>query len=202
MAPSANSQDVSLAPHTVEQVTPPVAKRLIAESTLISIIIPLVILTILTTATASFFVRRAWNKRQESKLEKAAEAPTPPPLAERRQSNWARQNSNVLWSMYINDDDLRAQFSKPSKDSRLFSIGSVSSVGPMDTTTARPSVVIEHDEKPAALNKATQPRGSTLEKVLPSKPRRATCDSVEKQDVSGKAWLGGLGRRRTSVTAV
>ena len=36
--------------------------------------------------------------------------------------------------MYINDDDLAKQFSKPNyrKDSRLFSVGSVSTIGPLD----------------------------------------------------------------------
>ncbi len=103
--------------------------------------------------------------------------------------------------MHINDDDLHAQFSKPSRDSRLFSIGSMSSVCPMDVSSGRPPVVLEHDEKSAALDKITQHKETTSEEVLRSKPRRATCDSVQKQDVGGKGWLGGLGRRRTSLTA-
>jgi hypothetical protein len=44
-------------------------------------------------------------------------------MTQRKPSDWARQNSNVLWSMYIEEDDLKAQFSAPS---RLFSIGSFS----------------------------------------------------------------------------
>jgi hypothetical protein len=126
------------------------AKRFIPESTLISIIIPLVILCIFAVSVAGFFVRKMYTQRLEAR-KADEEAPTPPPLAE-RPSNWARQNSNVLWSMYINDDDLRAQFSKPSKDSRLFSVGSVSTIGPMDLPATRPGIVVEHDERPAALN--------------------------------------------------
>ncbi|KAJ9642146.1 hypothetical protein H2204_002515 [Knufia peltigerae] len=47
----------------------------------------------------------------------------------RRQIDWARQNSNnnVVWSTHMGDDDLRAQFAAPSRLSRLFSIGSLSS---------------------------------------------------------------------------
>jgi len=58
---------------------------------------------------------------------------TPPPpsqatnMTEINPSDWARQNSNVLWSTYIGEDDLRAQFAGPSRISRLFSIGSLAS---------------------------------------------------------------------------
>ena len=105
--------------------------------------------------------------------------------------------------MYINDDDLRAQFSKPSKDSRMFSIGSVSTVGPLDTPAGRPSVVVEHDEKPAALNKVEEPTTkSAWEKLADIVPRRATCANVQVQGNDAAAGSGGLGRRKLSLTAV
>lgn len=47
-------------------------------------------------------------------------------MTERKTSDWARQDSNVLWAMYIEEDDLKSQFATPSK-SRLFSIGSLAS---------------------------------------------------------------------------
>ncbi|KAJ9608926.1 hypothetical protein H2200_006697 [Cladophialophora chaetospira] len=46
---------------------------------------------------------------------------------ERKQSDWLRKNSNVLWSWHIEEDDLKAQFAVSPK-SRTFSIGSVSTV--------------------------------------------------------------------------
>lgn len=50
-----------------------------------------------------------------------------PATKECKASDWARKNSNVLWSVYIEEDDLKSQFGLPAK-SRLFSIGSVSTV--------------------------------------------------------------------------
>ncbi|KAL6240341.1 hypothetical protein RBB50_012745 [Rhinocladiella similis] len=45
----------------------------------------------------------------------------------RRQIDYAGQNSTVVWSTHMGDDDLRAQFAAPSRLSRLFSVGSLSS---------------------------------------------------------------------------
>ena len=66
--------------------------------------------------------RRAGNAAQSPHPEISKEDPAQP----RRQSDWLRKNSNVLWSMYFEDDDLKAQFGPPT--SRLYSIGSVSTV--------------------------------------------------------------------------
>ena len=191
-------------PHAKQHNSIFFVKRVISDSTLISIVIPLVILSIFTVTASSFFIQRYITQRAAARREKEESgAPTPPPLAERRPSDWARQNSNVLWSMYINDDDLRAQFSKPSKDSRLFSIGSVSTVGPLDTLpVGRPSVLVEHDEKPIALNQketvtAAKPDD---EKVYKTIPRRATYANLQTQRVNGRGWLGGFGKRKTSLT--
>lgn len=42
--------------------------------------------------------------------------------------NWARKDSNVLWSAYFTEDDLKSQFSrKPSQMSRIFSVGTLDS---------------------------------------------------------------------------
>jgi hypothetical protein len=194
-----------IAQTTARSEAPHLFKRTMPETTLISLIILLVIATILLLAATSFFIRRWLTNRQLARHEKEAnEAATPPPLAERRQSNWARQNSNVLWSMYINDDDLRAQFSQPRKDSRLFSIGSVSTVdGRCPLDTGRPSVAVEHDEKPASLNPSVEAAKAADERVpVPprSTARRATYANVQTQ--KGNGWFGGLGKRKMSATAV
>lgn len=53
-------------------------------------------------------------------------------LTRRPSDLWSRKNSNVLFASYITDEDLRAQFEKPGHGRRLFSIGSVSTLGPLD----------------------------------------------------------------------
>jgi hypothetical protein len=177
---------------SVQEVATKLVKRArLSDAAVISIIIPLVMLSILSLAVVSYVIRRYLACRREKKQtahEASLEAPTPPPLAERRQSNWARQNSNVLWSMYINDDDLRRQFAQPSKDSRLYSIGSVSTLGPLDTVST--SVTVEHDEKPEELNKDS----AKIAVDRLSTPRRATCANVQGQRSVG------FGRRKLSLT--
>ncbi|KIW90413.1 uncharacterized protein Z519_09058 [Cladophialophora bantiana CBS 173.52] len=87
------------------------------------------VISALLLASIVFLLVRIWKQVM-------AERNTSPPsvapkahgaVSERKQSDWARKNSNVLWSMYIEEDDLKAQFAVSPK-SRLFSIGSVSTV--------------------------------------------------------------------------
>ncbi|KIW15510.1 hypothetical protein PV08_05556 [Exophiala spinifera] len=47
--------------------------------------------------------------------------------ARSKQSDLAAQNNIVIWSTHMGDDDLRSHFAAPSRLSRLFSIGSLSS---------------------------------------------------------------------------
>ena len=93
-----------------------------------TVVIATSILTLLV-ATIVLLVFRWWKKVIASRCisqlsDKLQEKDANP---ECKQSDWARKDSNVLWSMYLEDDDLKSQFAMPRKP-RLFSIGSVSTL--------------------------------------------------------------------------
>ncbi|OAP59484.1 hypothetical protein AYL99_06782 [Fonsecaea erecta] len=105
-----------------------VSRALTSDSLVVAIIILSVISTLLLSSML-FLLARIW---QQLMAKRASSLPSEAPkhqggTSERKQSDWARKNSNVLWSMYIEEDDLKAQFAVSPK-SRLFSIGSLSTV--------------------------------------------------------------------------
>lgn len=112
---------------------------------LTGVIIILVILSSLVIVFMTLLLGRAWKWLKTPRLG----LPSPEVtggigMSQRRKtSDWARQNSNILWSLYIQEDDLRAQFAAPSKLSRLFSIGSASSDHGRCPLDRRPSVIAE-----------------------------------------------------------
>lgn len=133
------------------------------------IVIILTILTILVLSTLAYVVRRLWLYLRCRRTGNAEEKNG------RKDSNWARKNSNVLWSIYPDEDDLRRQFSRPSKCSRMFSIGSVSTLGPLDKVAEaerKPSV----DGCDALKHRAGYEPEGTPTKTL---PRRNTAPNVQ-----------------------
>lgn len=124
-------------------------RRTVASHSLIATIVVLSVASTLLVATATFLLVKIWKTCIAGKTE-----PQPTVTlekhgapSERRQSDWARKNSNVLWSMYIDDDDLKAQFAMSPK-SRLFSIGSVSTVDqgrcPLDRRQSHVNPLSQH----------------------------------------------------------
>ena len=84
----------------------------------------------------------------------------------------------------------------------MFSIGSMSTVGPLDIpsiNTGRPGVTVEHDEKPQALNMMEEIDLNRAEKGARPTIRRATCTDAQNQENKGSAW-SGVGRRKASLT--
>ncbi|EXJ79621.1 hypothetical protein A1O3_07900 [Capronia epimyces CBS 606.96] len=99
--------------------------RDMTSKSLTTAILVLAIISVVFFLSVLFVLARIWKQMVARKLaSRAAEAVGA--VVERKTSDWARKNSNVLWSMYIQEDDLKTQFSLPPK-SRLFSIGSASS---------------------------------------------------------------------------
>ncbi|EXJ64539.1 hypothetical protein A1O7_00875 [Cladophialophora yegresii CBS 114405] len=96
---------------------------------LIATIIVVSVLSTLLLASAILLLSRMWKKNITRRSDAAIPGESQNQAAGfwRTPSDWARKDSNVLWSMYIAEDDLRAQFTLSPK-SRLFSIGSVSTV--------------------------------------------------------------------------
>ncbi|OQV02796.1 hypothetical protein CLAIMM_07932 [Cladophialophora immunda] len=103
--------------------------RALPSESLIAAIIVLSVISTLLFGSMVFLLGRIWKQvRAKGASTHASDAPkSQSGISERKQSDWARKNSNVLWSMYIEEDDLKAQFAVSPK-SRLFSIGSVSTV--------------------------------------------------------------------------
>ncbi|KIV80493.1 hypothetical protein PV11_07991 [Exophiala sideris] len=111
---------------------------------LTGIIVILIILSALVIVSLTVLVGKVWKWLIAPRLGRRCSVVTDGGITQRRKtSDWARQNSNILWSMYIQEDDLRAQFSAPSKLSRLFSIGSVSTDHGRCPLDRRPSVIVE-----------------------------------------------------------
>ncbi|KIX96969.1 uncharacterized protein Z520_07083 [Fonsecaea multimorphosa CBS 102226] len=103
--------------------------RALPSESLVSAIIVLSVISTLLLGSMVFVLARIWKQVVAKRI---SSVPSQAPknesgISERKQSDWARKNSNVLWSMYIEEDDLKAQFAVSPK-SRLFSIGSVSTV--------------------------------------------------------------------------
>ncbi|EXJ70536.1 uncharacterized protein A1O5_06606 [Cladophialophora psammophila CBS 110553] len=103
--------------------------RALPSDSLIAAIVVLSVISALLFVSIVFLLVGIWKKATAKRNSSPPpEAPQPHgTISERKQSDWARKNSNVLWSMYIEEDDLNAQFAVSPK-SRLFSIGSVSTV--------------------------------------------------------------------------
>ena len=174
----------------ISSATSKLAKRTVSDPSVIGVIVIFALLATAVFITAIYVLRRVWmtviGPKLASRRNKALEGQSPPPT-ERRESHWARKNSNVLWSMYINDDDLAKQFARPCrKDSRLFSVGSVSTLGPLDTIPG-PGPAIEEkatgsdgakDGADVRSRPAFEPE-TTPTKSLPPVPRRATHGSTQ-----------------------
>ena len=145
-----------------------------APGSLIGIVIMLTILTILVLSTFAYVIRRIWlsiSRRRNGTPEQTDVA------NKDSQNNWARKGSNILWASYINDNDLHSQFnfSRASKCSRMFSIGSVSTVGPLDKNP-------EPEEKTAAVDPTgIRPRNPYEKETTPTKTlaRRSTAPVVQ-----------------------
>ena len=95
------------------------------------VIIALLFMALMVTAcfTTYHIMKQSMQRVHET-------ATAPPPIIEEHKpsittvanSNWARKDSNVLWSAYFCEDDLKSQFGrKPSQMSRLYSVGSIES---------------------------------------------------------------------------
>ena len=85
----------------------------------------------------------------------------------RRQSHWARKDSNVLWSMYVTDEDLAKQFTWGRKLSRMFSIGSIGSNDGENTQFTIPRYDVGRKSIPGTGNRTRTHRrdlSTTLEK--------------------------------------
>lgn len=123
-------------------------RRIIPSESLIATVIVLSVMSTLVLASVVFLLSRMWRKAVVSRIESQPSEKVRASAATsgRRPSDWARQNSNVLWSMYIEEDDLKTQFPISPK-SRLFSIGSVSTDHgscPLDRRQSRPNPSNQH----------------------------------------------------------
>jgi len=130
------------------------ARQFSAQS-LTATIIVLAIVSTLLLGSMLFLLARIWKKAIAGKM--ASRSPPVPndagSMTGRKPSDWARKDSNVLWSGYIEEDDLKSQFAWPSK-SRLFSIGSASSEYGCCPLERRVSAASELD-KPQVMDKGT-----------------------------------------------
>jgi len=160
-----------------------ITSRDTTHPSLIVTIVVLAVVCALLFSTAVYTFYRLWSAVIAPKLaaRRSKAAQETQPTSSRRQStvNWARKDSNVLWSMYINEDDLKSQFAQPSKDSRLFSIGSISTIGPLDRRSSRDSAsgtLPQNDEKAAGTatirSRAAYEQETTPTKVVPRRPSR------------------------------
>ncbi|EXJ85412.1 hypothetical protein A1O1_05776 [Capronia coronata CBS 617.96] len=134
----------------------PLQTRELTSKSLTTAVIVLAISSTVLFLGVLFVLAKLWTKLRGGKLvpqlasrhvQPAKEGDT---VAEREPSDWARKNSNVLWSMYIEEDDLKSQFSLPTK-SRLFSIGSVSTDHgrcPLDRRTSNADELDKHNNPP------------------------------------------------------
>ena len=98
----------------------------------ISAVSALLLATLIYLIVRTIQRRRALAKQQSTTSASAQPNHKSPSMTglpgSRRQSHWARKDSNVLWSMYMTDEDLAKQFSLGRKLSRMFSIGSTGSI--------------------------------------------------------------------------
>jgi len=119
--------------------------------------------------------RLRWNKARDKE---ARPALGPNQDMSRKQNDWLRKNSNVIWSTYIEEDDLKSQFALPR--SRLFSIGSVSTVEegrcPLDNQTSSTGATTQ------GLNKGTEP--PRLQLHLPNDDETFRTRAAYEQDVT------------------
>ena len=175
---------------SISSATSNLARRTVSDPSVIGLIVVFALLAAAIFITTIVVLRRVWvtviSPKLASRRSKAPEGQSPPPT-DRRESHWARKNSNVLWSMYINDDDLAKQFARPHrKDSRLFSVGSVSTLGPLDTVSG-PGPAIEEKasgtdgakEGADVRSRAAFDPETTPTKTLPPLPRHATYGSTQ-----------------------
>lgn len=116
-----------------------------------------------------------WNKAEDKQPRATAE--TDPDMS-RKPSDWSHKNSNVIWSTYIEEDDLKSQFALPK--SRLFSIGSVSTVEdgrcPLDNQPSSTGVTTR------GLSKGSEP--PRLELHLPNDDNTFRSRAADEQDVT------------------
>ena len=124
--------------------------RAAPADSLIATIVVLSVASTLFLASLIYLSVKIWQKltaRPISSTSAEANKAQAAVSSGRKQSDWARQNSNVLWSMYIEEDDLKAQFALPRK-SRLFSIGSVSTIDhgrcPLDRRQSQGNALSQH----------------------------------------------------------
>ncbi|KAJ4511591.1 hypothetical protein HRR83_004371 [Exophiala dermatitidis] len=102
--------------------------RAFTSKSLTTAIVILAIFSAILFASILFVLVKFWKQVAAKRLASRSTAEVSKDVGatiQRKPSDWARKDSNILWSMYIEEDDLKSQFSMPPK-SRLFSIGSVS----------------------------------------------------------------------------
>ncbi|KAL2405835.1 hypothetical protein ABEF95_002160 [Exophiala dermatitidis] len=102
--------------------------RALASKSLTTAIVILAIFSAIFFASILFVLVKFWKQVVAKRLASHSTAEVSKDVGaviQRKPSDWARKDSNILWSVYIEEDDLKSQFSMPPK-SRLFSIGSVS----------------------------------------------------------------------------
>lgn len=137
----------------------------------------LIILTILVLSTFAYVIRRIWLSISLRRNGTSQQTDVP---KQDGQSGWARKGSNILWASCINNNDLHSRFNfRESTDSRIFSIGSVSTVRPLDKIR-EPEM-----EGPTA---GVRPRIPCEGKTTPTKTlaRRSTAPVVPVQHHSNK----------------
>lgn len=149
-------------------------KRELETSSLVGIVITFTILTVIVLCIIAYMIRRLWVYLSRRRINKSSKASSTAD-GERRDSNWARKDSNVLWSVFIDDDDLRKQFARPSKCSRMFSIGSISTLGPLDKVadTEDKLATNEHEN---VRNRVGHEYETTPTKTI---PRRGTAPNLQ-----------------------
>jgi hypothetical protein len=115
--------------HSILSPVLQLSRRHDASQSLITTIIAVSVLSTLLFASLVLLSFRLWKARLAKRTEShpSVQGQDHVTTAGLTQTDWARKNSNVLWSLYIEEDDLQAQFPLSPK-SRLFSIGSVSSL--------------------------------------------------------------------------
>ena len=146
--------------YTSQPSSPLLSRRATPSDSMILTIVIMSIGSALLLVSTVWLSFRLWKKviarRNDSQMSEKPQNEISVPG--RKQSDWARKNSNVLWSMYIEEDDLKAQFALSPK-SRLFSIGSVSTVDgrcPLDRRMSHANPVSQHKVVEDSLHNAVE----------------------------------------------
>ncbi|KEF58198.1 uncharacterized protein A1O9_06124 [Exophiala aquamarina CBS 119918] len=107
--------------------------------------------TILSAIFVILLIGLVWRKLRLNKAADKQSHATPNTTSEisHKHSDWLRNNSNVIWSTYIEEDGLKSQFAL--SNSRLFSIASVSTIEdgefPFDTEPSSKLVTTQDPNK-------------------------------------------------------